>query len=507
MISVKVRGDFVEGKFRRPAKPEHKIVSVDPGDTGVRIATFGIYPQHIDASVEAAARAFSEWRLLDHGDRANMLRKFAAELVNRRNEITNLVSLETGKPLWEAEQEVRGVESQAETEIREGVRAVSPFKVGEVRFGVEGRAWYEPLGVTAVLGAAISPLAMPCAQILPALLCGCPVVYKPSKLAPATGQVLAEIFEQIELPPGVFNLVQGEADAGLRLAAHPKIQVVLFAGSVAGGRNVLQACAEQPHKKIVIHSGGLNLAAVLKDAELEQAVCECVKGAYLTTGQRYTSTGIVMIEGELFEDFRQAFVGEASRLSIGYAFEEGVFLGPVLSSLARERFLDLQGRIGRAGHKQLLKASALKLRRPGYYVGPAVWEAAESQSAEKLRPEGLSFGPDVVLMKFSGDRQGLELAAENSLPLAAAVFGKDEERLQRWTEMLPYGIVNHNLATTDTSPRLPLQGPLGCGNNHPLGVFSQRNCTRPVAGLRSTAPYDRGRLPPGFPPPPKNPAR
>jgi succinylglutamic semialdehyde dehydrogenase len=138
MYTVKVRGDYINGKFLRPRGPERRIVSKDPGDSGYRIGSFPVYPQHVDKAVESARRAFDQWSRLDQTHRADMLRKFAAEVVNNRGELIKLIAAETGKPAWEAEAEARDVEARVETEIREGVRSVSPFKVGEIRWGVEG---------------------------------------------------------------------------------------------------------------------------------------------------------------------------------------------------------------------------------------------------------------------------------------------------------------------------------------------------------------------------------
>ncbi len=501
MQTVKVMGDYVDGKFLRSRGAENRIVSSDPGDSGYRIGSFSVFPAHIDEAVSAARRAFGGWRRRAHTERAHILRKFSAEVVNHRDELIELVATETGKPVWEAEREVRQVEAQLETEIREGVRSVSPFKVGEVSFGLEGSVRYRPLGVIAVLGSAISPVHLPCSQILPALVAGCSVVFKPSKLVPATGQFIAHLFDEIGMPRGVFNLLQGDADYGLALAAHEGVAGVLFTGSCPAGRRLLTALAEQPHKLAALQMGGVNLAVVLEDADLDQAVCECVKGAYLTTGQQYTSTGVVLVHKKVFERFADGFLDITRRLRVGYAFDRGVFMGPLLSKAARERFLDLQQRLVSAGARAVLKGEPLATGRPGHYVGPALLAFEKPESIDALRPEGLSFGPDVVLVPFGSDKEGFDLAAGNRHPFAAAVFSEDREHRARWAEELNYGLLNFNLATTEMTMRLPLIGVGECGNNRPGGVFSQRNCTHPVSSLTANTPFDSARLPKNFPRP------
>jgi succinylglutamic semialdehyde dehydrogenase len=499
MYTVKVRGDYVNGKFLRPRGPERRIVSKDPGDSGYRIGSFPVYPQHVDKAVEAARRAFGQWSRLGQTHRADMLRKFAAEVVNNRGELIKLIAAETGKPVWEAESEARDVEAQVETEIREGVRSVSPFKVGEIRWGVEGSCRFKPLGIAVVLGPAISPVHLACSQIIPALLSGCTVVFKPSKLAPATGQFVTGLLDEIELPRGVFNMVQGDAATGSLLAAHEDVDAVLFTGSYPAGKHILQATAEQPHKMVALQMGGVNVALVLEDADFEQALYETVTGAFLTAGQRYTTTGVILVENALYSRFAEAFADVVRSLKVGYSQDPDVFMGPVLSESAQVRFLDLQQRMSATDARPLLEGRPLKLERPGFYLSPAVHAAEKAGDIDEFRPEGLSFGPDVVLVPVENAEKGCELANSTNFPFAAAVFSQDPQRFEECAGRLRFGIVNCNTATTSTSMRLPRGGARKCSNHRPAGVFSQRNCTFPVASLRAHTPFEPDRVLPCYP--------
>jgi succinylglutamic semialdehyde dehydrogenase len=498
MHTVKVRGDYINGKFVRPKGAGERIISKDPGDAGYRIGSFPTYPQNVEKAVSAARNAHKDWRKLDIGRRADMLRKFSAEVVNHRDELKELIAAETGKPLWEAEQEVLAVEAQVETEVREGIRSVSPFKVGEIRWGVEGNCRYRPLGVVAVLGPAISPVHLPCGQIIPALLAGNTVVFKPSKLVPAIGQFIARLFAEIELPRGVFNLVQGDASIGSVLSGLPEVDGVLFTGSYPAGKRILQATADQFHKLVALQLGGVNPALVLEDADLERAVYECAAGAFLTSGQQYTSTGVILVERKVFESFTEAFLETVRSLKVGYAFDPDVFIGPVLTESARVRFLDAQERLDHAGARALLTSRPLKLDRPGYYLSPAVHLAERVGSIDTLRPEGPSFGPDVILIPCANQKEAVELANKNQFAFASTIFTKDVARYDECLRDLEYGIVNFNMSTTAISMRLPLDGSKKCGNHRPAGVFAQRNCCYPVASLQATTPFDSKRKLPGF---------
>jgi acyl-CoA reductase-like NAD-dependent aldehyde dehydrogenase len=218
----------------------------------------------------------------------------------------------------------------------------------------------------------------------------------------------------------------------------------------------------------------------------------------LTTGQQYTSTGVILVHKDLFRSFAEAFVETASTLRIGYSLDKGVFMGPMLSASARERQLDLQDRLVRFGARSLLKAEAIKRERPGYYLSPSVLSLDKGAPIDSFRKEGLSFGPDVMLMPFSSEKEGYELAGSTMHPFAASVFTQDPNRFDKWLDELVFGLVNHNLATTDMSMRLPLGGARLCGNHRPAGVFAQRNCTYPVSTLSATLPFDPSRMPPAF---------
>ena len=499
MLTVKVRGDYINGRFRRPRGAQGKIISRDPGDSGYRIGSFPVYPEHVDAAVSAAREALEGWRRRNMTDRADLLRKFAAEVINRRDELKRLIATESGKPLWEAELDVAAVEAQVETEVREGVRVVSPFKVGEIRWGVHGSCSFEPLGVTAVLGPGASPVGLPCAQILPALLAGNTVVFKPSKLAPACGQFIARLFEEVDLPRGVFNLIQGDAATGLELVSDPRVEAVLFVGAGPSGRRILEATADQPGKLVALQMGGVNPAVVLADADLDRAVYECVKGSYLSAGQRYTSTGVILVAGSIYDRFVEAFVSTVGTLSVGYAFDPDVFMGPLLSASARERALDRQEQLVGFGARRLLASEPMDCGRPGFYIGPAVLGLAKPTALDEFRPDGQSYGPDVVLMPFSKESEGIALANSTAYRLAASVLTEDPERFDHWADELRFGVINYNLATTEISMRLPFTGLGLCGNHRPAGVFTQRNCTTPVTSLRTTQAYDPGHNLPNFP--------
>ena len=246
---------------------------------------------------------------------------------------------------------------------------------------------------------------------------------------------------------------------------------------------------------------GRSRALVLEDADLDRAVYECIKGSFVTSGQRYTSTGVILVAKKIFEQFAEAFVQRVQKLKVGYCDEPGVFMGPLLSKAAMDRALDRQEQILGLGALRLQVAEILDLKKPGFYLSPSVMALKRPLPLDELRPNGQSFGPDVVLIPFKGKKEATEIANSTSYRLAASVVTEDSERYQSYCHELNFGLVNHNLSTTETSMRLPLGGQGLSGNHRPLGVFNQRNSTFPVASLRAPQAFDPDRVIPSYKPP------
>ena len=174
-------------------------------------------------------------------------------------------------------------------------------------------------------------------------------------------------------------------------------------------------------------------------------------------------------------------------------------MGPLLSEFALERGLDRLARLKAAGAKALLASKRLKLHRPGFYLSPAVFVASRPDMLPALLSEGLSFGPDVILVPVSTDKQAVELANSTRRPFVASVVTEDPAHFEQVAEELRYGHIHHNLATCDRSMRLPSQGLGDSGNHRAGGVFAQRSCGHPVSILRSTDAHDSSRQVKAFP--------
>ena len=266
------------------------------------------------------------------------LTKFQELVVSRQEEFATLISREVGKPLWEARTEVKGVIGKVAISIKDGLQQVADQSIEEILPHTEGQMRYRPLGVMAVLGPFNFPAHLPNGHIIPALLSGNTVVFKPSEKTPAVGQFLVECFHHAGLPPGVLNLVQGGLEVSESLAKHIGVSGILFTGSYNAGKALKKATIDQPWKLLALEMGGKNSAIVWEDADMETALYETITGAYMTSGQRCSATGKILVHRKLFDEFVDRFVRLGNRLVVGHPMES-VFMGPVIDLRAKEKNL------------------------------------------------------------------------------------------------------------------------------------------------------------------------
>jgi succinylglutamic semialdehyde dehydrogenase len=440
-------------------------------------------PSLVDPAVASARKAFSKWSALPVARRLVFARRFQSLLGGEHGDrLAFVISRETGKSLSESQAEVRSMAEKVDITAAEGMSLVEDrsFPLPD---GTRGEIRHRSLGVAAVIGPFNVPGHLPNGQIVPALLSGNTVVFKPSEQTPFTGQVMAELWDKAGLPSGVFNLVQGDGAVGGKLSAHPDVNAVFFTGSVETGRRVSMACAADPSKLVALEMGGKNAALVLDDADLGVAVPAVVQGAFATAGQRCSCTSRVLVQRKIFRRFLDAFLPALDRVTVGY-FTENRVMGPLIDGAAVDRFLGAQKTARRLGYETLREGRALSLSRRGRYVSPSVhlWEGVPKFSRPDYWDEEL-FAPDaaVYVLKDEEDMTGLHNASR--FGLAAAVFTSSESRFRRVGGRLNAGVVHWNRSTAMSPGRLPFGGVKASGNHRPAGLYVPFACVSPVGSV------------------------
>ncbi len=493
--------DLIDGK--RVALSGDAIRSVNPARPDETLWHASPVLDHVDAAVDAAARALPEWRSAPREQRFALLRAYRDLCKARANDIAELICDETGKAWWECVQEAGALSAKVDITLDDaahsGLARVTDFSFPLTQSRVAA-CRFRPHGVMAVVGPFNFPAHLPNGHIVPALALGNTIVLKPSDKTPAVGQLLAELFHEAGFPAGVINVVQGGAETAKRLVSNPRVDGILFTGSWPVGRAILSANLDNPGRIVALEMGGNNPAIVMPDANLKQAVIEVARCAFNTTGQRCTSTRRVIVHESIADRFIPALIHAARALVIGNPRglatipPTPVFTGPIIRDDARRAALAFQDSLLSAGGESLLRAQPLNdpSLLSGFYLSPAIVRVPRfSLSQDSSRDAGCDievFGPILRLSLTSSLDDALEQANASRFGLAASIFTHDKQAAHRFLHEARAGCVNVNTGTAGASSKLPFGGLGHSGNHRPAGAFSLDYCAYPVATMVEDGP-------------------
>lgn len=475
--------NFINGSFQtvRPEQVSGDWLTKSPADFSDEVGSFQYSYASIDEAVRAAREAFLLWRETPMQARITAVEKFRAAIARREEEFAKLLAREVGKPLWEAKLEVAAAVRLIDVTIQDGLKLVTDYVSAD---GVSRR---RPLGVLAVIGPFNQPLLLPASHWVPAVLTGNAVVFKPSEKAAAIGQLTTECVAEAGFPKGVFNMIQGEREVGRRLAVHEAIDGVLFTGSYESATRIKQDTLQQHWKLLALETGGKNSSIVWEDSDFELAIHETLIGAYLTAGQRCTSTTRVMVHESRLEKFVEELHARAKKFSIAHPLENP-FMGPLVEAASVDRYMKFLGIAAREGCELVMRGKALEVKHAGNYVTPTI-AVVKDPTVEAARKSVFQqtefFAPAVTILGVKDLEEAVQLANVTQYGFAASVFTANRAVFEKCRDHLQYGWINWNRATTRTTPTLPLLGLKKSGNHFPTGVEAVRYCTSPVSGMEN----------------------
>jgi betaine-aldehyde dehydrogenase len=445
-----MRGLFIDGRWRATSAAEPRPV-LDPGTGEVVDHAAEASAEDARDAVAAARRAFDEgpWPHRSAGERADVLRRLAALLHRDRAEIARLETTDTGKSLRESETDVGDVAAV----LRYYAELGSALAVDVVAMpdpAVTSTVTREPVGVCALICPWNYPLLQLSWKLAPALVAGNTVVVKPSELTPLTTSKLFELLEELDLPPGVVNLVLGAGQpVGQELVVSPDVDLVSFTGGVATGTNVMREAATTV-KRVALELGGKNPNIVFADADVDAAVDNALTAAFVHAGQVCSAGARLMIEEPLHDRFVEALVERAGAIRLGRGADEDAQMGPLISAAHREK---VDGYVQRAvGEGATLAVGGRIPDDPdlqrGFFYLPTVLTGCDDRH-EIVREE--VFGPVVSVERFTDVDEVVARANATEYGLAGAVWTSDRDRAADVARRLRLGTVWIN----DFHPYLP----------------------------------------------------
>ncbi|MBM4052197.1 MAG: aldehyde dehydrogenase family protein [Planctomycetes bacterium] len=474
--------NLIDGRWHPLQAEGADVTSVNPARPEEVVWSARASIDAVSAAIVAARRALPAWRMAGADARAGALKRFAAVVTARTEDIARAITREMGKTLAESRLEVKLLADKVAITLGETCQSrVRPWQVAVAPTRVD-RCSFRSHGVMAVLGPFNFPAHLPNGHWVPALLLGNTIVFKPSERTPLVGQIMAECMVAAELPPGVFNLVQGGPEVAKSLVAHDGLDGILFTGSWPVGRSIMQANLDRPGRLLALEMGGSNAAIVLDDAHRRQAVLECARASFATTGQRCTCTRRIVVHESAAPWFIPAFCRMASTLLVGEGDGAApAFMGPLTTEAARRAALEFQAGAVSRGATILLRASALD--RPGWFMTPGILKWPRLT----LEHDGEVFAPIVQLAVARNDEDALEQANASRFGLAASVFTASRARWEALCPRLEAGCVNWNVGTAGASSALPFGGLGLSGNHRPAAAFSVDSCAAPIAHLEESS--------------------
>ncbi|WP_167100217.1 succinylglutamate-semialdehyde dehydrogenase [Sphingomonas oligoaromativorans] len=427
-----------------------------------------------DAEVAMARGAWAEWAARPLTVRIEALRRVANMIRSRADAFAELIARETGKPLWEALTEVQSVIAKVDISVSAYSERTSQRKLeGAMQSRTALR--HKPHGVLAVLGPFNFPAHLPNGHIVPALMAGNAVVFKPSEKAPASGAFLVQCFHEAGIPEGCLRLLPGGPETGQALARHPGVDGVLFTGSARAGHALHRQFAETPHKMLALEMGGNNPIVVWETPHLHAAAILCVQSAYLTAGQRCTSARRLIVRDGMHEPLLEEIARIVGRLVIdGPLAQPAPFMGPVIDNEAADHlqnaWLDLIMRGGRPIH-HLQRPDA---ERP--FLTPGLIDVTD---IEKRTDEEL-FGPILQMVRVPDFDAALTEANATRYGLCASLITDQPALYERFWSVVRAGIINWNRPTNGAPSNAPFGGIGLSGNHRPSAYYAADYCAYPV---------------------------
>ncbi|MCU9593433.1 aldehyde dehydrogenase family protein [Caldibacillus thermolactis] len=420
--------------------------------------------EHVDAAVRAAKEAQKRWAHVPAPQRAEVLYKVGNILKERKEELSQLLTMENGKVLEEARGEVQEAIDMAFYMAGEGRRLFGQTTPSELKdkFAMSVRV---PVGVVGIITPWNFPIAIASWKSFPAIVAGNAVIWKPATETPIMAYELTKIFEEAGLPKGVLNLVYGSGSTvGKAMVHHPDIRVISFTGSNEVGRQVAGECGRQL-KKVSLEMGGKNAVIVMDDADLDLAADGIIWSAFGTSGQRCTACSRVIVHEKVKAALEERLLKKMEELTIGNGLDESVKVGPIINRQGLEK-IKKYIEIGKQEGAKLL-AGGYELTdgqyKNGYYFAPTLFTDAKVDM--RIAQEEI-FGPVVSLIPVKSFEEAIEANNSVTYGLSSGIFTQDVNRVFKAQRDLDTGIVYVNAGTIGAEIHLPFGGTKGTGNGH-----------------------------------------
>lgn len=465
------KNNYVNGQWIEASGED--FVSFDPSNSARIWQGKGSTDVDVKLAFDAATSAFENWSALTLEERLVPIQKFKIIAIARKAEMAKLIAQETGKQLWDATGEAGAVAGKVDVSLTAYTDRTGANE-RETAFG-NAALQHRPHGVMGVLGPYNFPAHLPNGQILPSLIAGNTVVFKPSEQTPAVGQLLMEFYAEAGFPDGVVNLVQGARETGAAVLNNDKLDGLLFTGSAKTGAFIHKHFGGRPEIVLALEMGGNNPLIVWDAKDASAAASLVGQSAFITSGQRCTCARRLIVpmgaEGDAVIDAVLRFM---DRITLGAWDEAPATMGPLISG-------DIAGHVVKAASE--LETNGAKVLRPAQltergnaFVSPGLYDVSGIDVADEE-----IFGPVLTVMRVASWHDAIAAANNTRFGLAAGLISDDSNLWQDFRKRIRAGVVNFNRPTTGAAGFLPFGGPGASGNHNPGAYYAADFCAWPMA--------------------------
>ena len=433
----------------------------------------------VDREVAIARAAWPAWASKAVTFRSEALRRFADRVKAEGEVLADLIARETGKPLWEARTEVESVANKVDISIKAYAER-TPNRRIEGAMGLRNAVRHKPHGALAVLGPYNFPAHLPNGHIVPALLAGNSVLFKPSEKTPAVGAKLVELFHSAGVPEEVLRLVIGGPDTGKALAGHDGLDGLLFTGSARTGIALSRQFADKPGKMLALEMGGNNPFVVWDTADIASAAILVVQSAFLSAGQRCSNARRLIVKESMAEPLLEAVKTLSNRLIVDHPHADPApYMGPVIDNEAADHLTESFLILMSNGGQVIRHMSRPVAGRP--FLTPGIIDV----TAMPERPDVEHFGPLLQVVRVGSFEAAIAEANNTSFGLSASLIGGTPQLYDQFWANARAGVINWNRPTNGASSAAPFGGIGLSGNHRPSAFYAADYCAYPVASAES----------------------
>lgn len=432
-----------------------EVEKINPATEEVLGLTSTASIDEVVAAIESATKSFPKWSHTNIIERAKIIRQTAQLLEQHKNEMAEIVRLETGKSRRDALAEISGAVELGYFIAGEGQRFYGQTTTSAMtnRFAYAVR---QPVGICALITSFNTPIANAAWKIFPALVCGNTAIMKPSPDTPFTSVYLAKLMKKAGLPNGVLSIIQGDSEIGKLLVDSPAIDLISFTGSSSAGRYIAETAGKRL-ARVCLELGGKNPLVVCDDADLNEAIHWTILSAFSNAGQRCASASRIIIFSSIYEKFKEAMLQRTKGLLLGIS--DTGDLGPVINQAQLHNIIQAIDEAIRSGAVCLIGGK--RIDRTGYYVAPTILENVKPEDSISQKE---IFGPVTCLYRARDFEEAIEIANSTSYGLTGAIHTSSIHRIQEFTKRYQGGVVSVNGPTHGSEPHMPFGGIKNSGN-------------------------------------------